>query len=363
MGLFSKTKTVDIFFVGSEGTDLDRGIYAFYFNVDNGEIIKKSFVKSLASPLAMNKNGRFMYLTYRNGTGRAQDGGIWQYACMEVQLGLAARVGYEGRTYIQTVLNKERDYAYAIDYYNGEVVTVPIKTSKIIRVSKTVKLDGHSIDPVKQTESHPTFMTFTPDNTKLVVTDLGGDEVIFFTEGEKGELIKDEELSFKLTPGSGPLKLVYSKNRKFAYILNSISSTIACYSVKHNKFTLVDEVMTYSKDEYDGVNTPMDMVITENGRFIFVINKGDDTIVAFERDKETGKLTRVDCMETDEGPKSLLLFRDKYLLVACKQGGSLESFEIKEDEKRAVLYETHYQFTIHAPVCMEKGTENLRVVK
>ena len=153
MGLFSKTKTVDIFFVGSEGTDLDRGIYAFYLNVDNGEIIKKSFVKSLASPLAMNRQGRFMYLTYRNGTGRAQDGGIWQYACMETQLGLAARIGNEGRTYIQTVLNKERDYAYAIDYYNGEVVTVPIKTSKIIRVSKTVKLDGHSIDPVKQTES------------------------------------------------------------------------------------------------------------------------------------------------------------------------------------------------------------------
>ena len=40
MGLFSKTKTVDIFFVGSEGTDLDRGIYAFYFNVDNGEIFR-----------------------------------------------------------------------------------------------------------------------------------------------------------------------------------------------------------------------------------------------------------------------------------------------------------------------------------
>ena len=60
MGLFSKTKTVDIFFVGSEGTDLDRGIYAFYLNVDNGEIIKSS-IKSLASPLAMNRQGRFMY--------------------------------------------------------------------------------------------------------------------------------------------------------------------------------------------------------------------------------------------------------------------------------------------------------------
>lgn len=363
MGLFSRTKTVDIFFVGSEGTDLDRGIYAFYLNVDNGEILKKSFVKSLASPLAMNRDGRFMYLTYRNGTGRAQDGGVWQYACMEVQLGLAARVSNEGRTYIQTVLNKDRTYAYAIDYYNGEIVTIPVKSSKIVRVSKTVKLEGHGVDPIKQTESHPSYMTFTPDGTRLVVTDLGGDEVLFYSEGEKGELIKDEELSFKMEPGSGPSKIVYSHNRKNAYILNEISSTISIYSVKHNQFTKVDEIPTYSKEEFDGVNTPVDMLITENGNFVFVLNKGDDTIVVFERDHETGKLTRVDCMETDEGPKSMLLFRDKWLVIACKQGGTLESFEIKEGEKRAVIYETHNSFTIHAPVCMEAGATNLRVVK
>ena len=363
MGFFSRTKTVDIFFVGSEGTDLDRGIYAFYLNVDNGEILKKSFVKSLASPLAMSREGRFMYLTYRNGTGRAQDGGIWQYACMEVQLGLASRVNHEGRTYVQTVLNKEHDYAYSIDYYNGEVVTVPIKGSKIVRISKVLQLEGKSIDPIKQTESHPAFLTFTPDFTKLVVADLGGDEILFYNEGEKGELIKDDELSFKMTPGSGPMKILYSKNRKFAYILNQISSTITIYSVKHNLFTKVDEISTYSKEEFDGVNTPVDMLMTENGHFVFVLNKGDDTLIAFERDSETGKLERVDCMETDEGPKAMLLFRDKWLVVASKQGGSLETFEIKEDEKRAVLYETHHTFTIHAPVCMEKGATNLRVVK
>ena len=59
----------------------------------------------------------------------------------------------------------------------------------------------------------------------------------------------------------------------------------------------------------------------------------------------------------------------KLPLGLCKQAVmKLDSFmtdinEIKEDEKRAVLYETHHQFTIHAPVCMEKGAENLRVVK
>ncbi|MFR8841437.1 MAG: hypothetical protein ACLVHH_03470 [Faecalibacillus intestinalis] len=42
----------------------------------------------------------------------------------------------EGRTYIQTILNKERNYAYAIDYYNGEVVTVPLRLLKSLEYQK-----------------------------------------------------------------------------------------------------------------------------------------------------------------------------------------------------------------------------------
>ena len=67
MGLFSRTKTVDLFFVGCDGTDLDRGIYGFYLDVTNGQIVKKKFVKSLANPIAMRPFGRFMNITYRNG--------------------------------------------------------------------------------------------------------------------------------------------------------------------------------------------------------------------------------------------------------------------------------------------------------
>lgn len=41
MGLFRRTKTVDIFFVGCEGTDIDMHLF-FYIDVTNGEILKKT---------------------------------------------------------------------------------------------------------------------------------------------------------------------------------------------------------------------------------------------------------------------------------------------------------------------------------
>ncbi|MFR8841438.1 MAG: hypothetical protein ACLVHH_03475 [Faecalibacillus intestinalis] len=73
----------------------------------------------------------------------------------------------------------------------------------------------------------------------------------------------------------------------------------------------------YSKDEYDGVNTPMDMVITEM-TFYLVINKGDDTIVALKEIKKLEAYKRIAWKQMKD--LNLYLFRDKYLLVACKQG-------------------------------------------
>lgn len=366
MGLFRRTKTVDIFFVGCEGTDIDRGIYSFYIDVTNGEILKKTFVKSLANPMSMSitkqKFRRVMNITYRNGSGKASDGGIWQYSCMELQLGLMARVGYEGRTYVASLMNPENTYAYGLDYYNAEIVIIPILGSKIIRVSDTLKLTGKSIDPIKQTESHPTSMMFTPDQKKLIVTDMGGDEIIFFDIIEKGRLVKDEVNSIKSVPGSGPKKLLFTHDYKFAYVINEISSTIETYTFENNHLTKIDECLTYSKDEFDGENIPTDVLITDDDRYILVTNKGDDTVVAFERDEE-GKLKRFDCIETDEGPVTMKLFRNRWLVVCSKQGGSIESFELKAGDKKGIIYETHFQFAVHGPVCMETGAENLRVVK
>lgn len=360
MGLFNRTKKVDIFFVGSEGTEIDRGIYSFYIDINTGEIFKRKFTKAQASPLSMHKHGRWMYITYRNGSGNQVDGGIWQYACMDLQLGLAARVSHEGHTFFSTAVDGDRKYLYGVDYYNGEVVKSPIKKSKVVNIKVVDELKGKGIDPIKQTESHPSFVCVTPQN-KILVTDMGGDEVILYDQGENGALIKDEECSFKVKDGSGPRKVVYSSRGHHAYMINEISSMINVYKINDGKYELIQEQLSYKEDECKHENTPTDIILSENGKYLFVSNKGDDTVVVFAVN-EDGTIKRIDCMETDAGPIAMLIFKDRWLVVASKQSGTIESFEIREGERNGVLYETHSAFSLHQPVCMEKGAENQSVV-
>lgn len=360
MGLFSRTKDVDMFFVGCDGTDIDRGIYGFYLDTTNGQIIKKRFVKSLANPIAMTTNGRFMNITYRNASGQEVDGGIWQYACMDLQLGLAARVYLNGKTYVDNVTSEERKRCYAIDYYNGEIVSSPIVKSKLGKIRLEETLHASSVDPIKQSESHPTSILLTPDEAYLIVTDLGGDEVNVYTMDEEGRLLKDEERSFKVEAGSGPRKMIFDHQGQYAYMINEISSTIHVYAYQDGYFKLIQSLSSYLLEEYDGVNIPTDLVLSEDDSMLFVTNKGDNTLVAFAiGDDHT--IARVDCLEVDEGPVCMLLLENKYLVVSSKSAGSVESFEIRYHERNGVLFETQSSVSIHSPTCMAIGKCHSRV--
>ena len=62
MGLFFKKRNVKPIFVGSYGNNMTRGMYVFHLDIDNGEILKKKFYKSLANPTALFKRERFIYV-------------------------------------------------------------------------------------------------------------------------------------------------------------------------------------------------------------------------------------------------------------------------------------------------------------
>ena len=152
-----------------------------------------------------------------------------------------------------------------------------------------------------------------------------------YTLNEKGYLQEDLERTFKTSPGTGPRKMIFSHDKKFAYCINEISSTIATYAYQDGHFTLLEEKLTYIKEDFEGVNVPTDFVMTDDNQYIAVTNKGDDTIVLFERGDD-GLLKRKDLIETDAGPVALEIFRDRWLVVVSKQGGSVESFEIRKNE-------------------------------
>ncbi len=354
-GLFGNRRNVKPIFVGSYGNDLTRGIYAFHLDVDNGELLKKKFYKSMANPTSIYKRERFMYVCYKNNTGRVTDGGLWQYAAMELQFGLAGRTYRQGKTYMSCFVNEDRSYAYCADFYSGEVVVIAILKQKIVKVTQAIEHHGSGLDPIRQSQPHPHFIEETPDHKRIFVCDLGTDEVVLYKIVEKGQLERDDENTIKLKPGSGPKKMIFTPDGKYAYVLNEISNTVCVYAYDDCHFTFLQELDTYPKDEYDQESLAGDIVISEEGKYLFASNRGHDSVAVYTIDKDTGELTYKEFVDTDENPRSMILVNDRWLIVASQKGGTLESFELKKDQSKGILFETNFSYMVGEPVCLIEG--------
>lgn len=356
-GIFGTKRHVKPIFVGSYGNDYTRGIYVFHIDIDNGELLKKKYYKSPANPCALYKRERFIYVCYKNNSGRSTDGGLWQYASMDMQFGLASRVYYQGKTYMDSFVNEDRSYAYAVDYYNSEVAVIPILKQKIVKVTQVIKHTGHGVDPKRQSQPHPHFIEETPDHQRIFVCDLGTDEVVVYKIVENGQLERDEENTIHLTPGSGPKKMIFSPNGKYAYVLNELSNTVCVYAYDQCHFTFVEEFDTFPKDKFDDVSLAGDIVYSEqeDKDILFVSNRGHDSVSVFELDKETGKATYIEFLDTDENPRAMILVLNRWLVVASQKGGSLETFEIRKDVGKGLLFETHFSYMVSEPVCLIEG--------
>ena len=353
--LLGSRRTVKPLFVGSNGNDLTRGIYAMQVDVNNGEFLKKGHFKSQGNPISMFRRERFVYITYQNHTGMKTDGGVGQYAAMEMQFGLTAKASNDGKTFNHIFMNDEGTYGYAVDYHNSEVVTFSVVKKKITKVIHTIHHVGSGPDERRQTQAHPCYISQTPDSKRIFVCDLGMDEVVLYQANEDGLLVKDEENSFKVNSGNGPRKMIFSKDGRFAYLLNELSSTICIYQYEDCKFTFIKEIDTYYKEDYEYQNLGGDIITTRNGKYLFVSNKGYDSVRVYAMNEETGELKYIEDIDTDENPAVLWIIKDRWLIVAAQKGGSLESFEIKEGERKGLMFETHFSYMLPEPVCIIDG--------
>ncbi|MDD8049552.1 MAG: beta-propeller fold lactonase family protein [Thomasclavelia sp.] len=354
LGLFGKKRITQSFFVNAYGNDQTRGIYTFNVDMENGEILYKNRFATPSNPVYGFEYGRFVLITYKNRTGAIGDGGVCSYSMTADALMLASRITNDGKTYncVCTDGDDENcDRVYGTDYYNGEVMMGAVVKRKMVCTLDTFVLHGSSKDPVLQSQPHPTFCTMTPQKDGLIVLDLGQDKVLFFDEDDKG-LVLDNVHSLDLTPGSGPIKMLYSEDQTKVYILNSLSSTIDVYDYKDRELKLIQTLNTYPKEEGEEKNQATNMKLSQDFKHLYVLNSGHDSL-AFYNVLEDGTLEYVEFVDTSKDPVDLEIFDNKWILVACKKGGIIESYQYLE-ERKGMLLETKYSYLVNEPVFIEK---------
>src|SRR5262249_37805425 len=146
-----------------------------------------------------------------------------------------------------------------------------------------IQHSGSSVDPRRQQGPHAHQAVFSPDNRFAFVPDLGLDEILIYrVDVRHAKFAKNDPPFAKVKQGSGPRHLAFHPNGRFAYVLGEMGGLVTAlrYDAARGALDPFQDISTLPKD-FNGNNGSAEIEVHRSGRFLYVSNRGPDTIAAF----------------------------------------------------------------------------------
>ena len=181
--------------------------------------------------------------------------------------------------------------AAVANYGDGSFATIKLNDEGI--PGEIASVMQHTISGPKkprQEGPHAHGVYFDQANKHLFVPDLGMDQVFIYPFDAATSKLGEALPSLTTAPGSGPRHMAFSRDEKHAYVINELANTVLATSYADGKFTSLGTVPTLPTD-YTGGNTTAEIEVHPSGKFVYGSNRGNDSIVVYRRDVQTGALT------------------------------------------------------------------------
>ena len=185
---------------------------------------------------------------------------------------------------------------------------------------------------------------FVP-HTANVAFHPGQPNAIFqFTFDENtGRLTPSDPPKLSLQERLGPRHLCFHPTRDIVYSSNEQGSSVTAYTLDPSAGTLTPfQTVSTLPEGYSGSNTCSQIQIAPSGRFLYVPNRGHDSVASFTVDASTGRLTPTGTVPTEARPRAFSLDPDgRFLLVAGRDSGRLASYEVDQDNGTLTPLDTY----------------------
>jgi 6-phosphogluconolactonase len=160
-------------------------------------------------------------------------------------------------------------------------------------------------------------VSFLPGTTVLAAVDLGLDALVFYHQDPAGGLLS-EASRLSLPAGLGPRHLTYGPDDTI-WLVHELGNRVSVINRSEHTWTVTQTLSTLP-DNWQGESTAA--AIRTNGRFVFVTNRGHDSLAVFAADA-AGRLTRIGIFPSQGNlPRDFALLPDGNVLVA-HQGGDV----------------------------------------
>ena len=341
-------------------TGPSKGIYAYRWDPETGELHEAGLAAESKNPtfLAVDPVANYLFAANElDDFGGEKSGAVSAFAIDAAAGKLTAinQVSALGAGTCNVTVDAEGRAVFCANYVGGSVSSFVIDPNgQISDAVSHFQYHGHGPNPSRQEAPHAHRVTVSPGRRFLLVNDLGLDCIhIYRLDDVSAKLTPNTPSRWDSAPGSGPRALRFHPNRRIAYCVCEMASTVVVLDWDPKKGTLkAVQTLSLIPEDYHGPTRGCDIVLTRSGRFAYAANRDYDCLVSFTVDPKDGTLTmlaRSSC--GGKVPRHLALDpTERWLLVANEQSDNIAVFA--RDERTGKLAETGKSFAQAKPQCL-----------
>lgn len=338
------------FFVGTGDNSNQASISLFDLNLATGQITFRKQTPSAISPgyLSLSPNKKYLYTV----TG---DQKVNAYQVdKNLELTYLNNQGSEGANPCHISVHPSGKMVFVSNYSGGTFSVYGVAENGALNSSiYKEQFLGKGPHKNRQEKAHAHYAAATPNGKFVYVVDLGTDRVLnYVVNVTTGELSKNKKQNyFSAKPGSGPRHFVMHPSGKQLFLLNELESTVTACTVDQDG--VIKEVATYESlpKDFTGNNTSAAIRMHPNGKFVYVSNRGHNSISAYKL-VAGGKLEKV-----DEISEHISIPRDfnidptgRFMVIGNQDKNQLVVYAV--DAKTGKLTFKHESVATPAPICI-----------
>ena len=344
-------------FIGTYTSKGSKGIYVYRFNSQTGKAEYISSTDSIANPsyLATSENGKYLYAV--NETGGQEPGSVSAFAfdAATGRLNFLNKQFSGGDHPCYVSVDKNNKWVVTANYSGGNLSVLPVASDgSLLTHVQLIQHEGKSVNEKRQDKPHVHAAVFSPEYNYIFAPDLGTDKIAIYTFDSTAlfPLQLSKSAFASSTAGSGPRHLEFHPHRRFVYVIEELTGTIAVYKRNNGTLKPLQRIRTHP-DAYRGAIGSADIHLSPDGKYLYATNRGDANSITIFSIRSNGKLTFKDYTPSmGVHPRNFIIDpTGNYLLIANRDTDNIAVY--KRDHKTGLIEFTGQEICVSMPVCLK----------
>ena len=331
-----------------------QGVYHAVLDLASGKLSAPELAAEAVNPSFLNisPDGKFLYAVNKEGD---KQGGVLAFA-IDRASGKLTKLGQQGAcgdAPCYVAVDRSGKCLLAASYTSGTVAALPIHADGSVGDAAEL-LQQTDVGAAKPRSPHAHSINVDADNRIVVAADAGVDKLFLYRlDPATAKLTPHDPPFVSVRQGGGPRHFAFHPNGKFAYTNLETTSEVIALAYDPAK-GLLTELETYSTlpGEVPG-NSTAECQVHPSGKFVYVSNRGHNSIAMFAVDPQTGRLAPLGHQSTlGKIPRNFCIDPSGQFLLAANQAtDNVVVFRI--DPQSGKLTPTGQSVEMGAPVCVK----------